>query len=278
MRTTIRDHPKRAHFQAHPGMRPMVLEIFVMYKVLRTRYIRYFNGLAMFFFLPFSGKSVQISLYFFRSESVVQRVQNMRRLLLVLFVASLTCGVSKAALYATWTFDGAETSSPILATATDGNQGGLATLTTYVPLNVYAFDVNNDLILASGQYFILHVTPTSGNHGFGVSYSVEGSGPGDTPLKWSYGTDGTTFGGGFTDYIGTGSLATWSDEFSNSGNPTDLYFKVEAIGSGSLTFDSISFGGAVPEPINVALAFFGVLAMGGTAGYRFLVSRKAKKA
>ena len=76
-----------------------------------------------------------------------------------------------------------------------------------------------------------------------------------------------------------GTFATWSFDYTSPssipGTETgDLVISLGGPNSGSqVNYDEISLS-YVPEPVNMALAMFGILAVGGTAGRRWLTSRK----
>ena len=99
---------------------------------------------------------------------------------------------------------------------------------------------------------------------------------------WSYSING----GAYTALPGVATAASGTVTVDLSGaasflnGATTINFMnvlVNAGGSGTISFDNIQIE-AVPEPINVALALFGVLAVGGTTAHRFMAARKAKKA
>jgi hypothetical protein len=75
-----------------------------------------------------------------------------------------------------------------------------------------------------------------------------------------------------------GTFATFSLTFDNAaGSAFDgqsLEILLGESGSGMAVFDNIALDASVPEPVNVALAMFGVVAVGGFAGRRYVASRK----
>jgi hypothetical protein len=72
---------------------------------------------------------------------------------------------------------------------------------------------------------------------------------------------------------GAGNMVQWSFTYTIPAN-VDIWIDLSATGiNGWVAFDNLVLT-AVPEPVNVALAFFGLIAIGGFAGRRLIASRK----
>jgi hypothetical protein len=82
---------------------------------------------------------------------------------------------------------------------------------------------------------------------------------------------------GSFDAAGTQTFANTLFGLDPNGTWT-LFFSDVVSGGGNVTLNSWSLDltAVVPEPVNLALALFGVLAVGGTAGYRFLAARRRR--
>ena len=74
---------------------------------------------------------------------------------------------------------------------------------------------------------------------------------------------------------GSGTMSTWTIDYtavdSTAGNALQLMLR--STGGTEVDFDNVTLA-IVPEPVNMALAMFGILAVGGIAGRRWLASRK----
>ena len=201
-------------------------------------------------------------------------------LTLVTIAALATSG--NAAVLALFGFDTYDGTSPV--SPESGTQSGTATLTTasgpggttfsaQVGNPTLALGVGNGLA-ANGSTFTILVNGT-GFTDFMVSYDVKKGGVDSFAWQWS--TDGSTFATIQFASPGTGSgFNSTTINFSGVtaiNNAPAVYLRNSMTGAtgqnGRTDFDNIQVS-AVPEPINVALALFGLAFVGLRFGRRVL--------
>jgi hypothetical protein len=131
-------------------------------------------------------------------------------------------------------------------------------------------DINGVGGLRTGDGMIRVETGATGASGAGANSYVEFA------ISWNYLNtySGTQLAPGQSWAVTAGGLYASTDHGTTAPNGDILGFGLN---------DTASSGGsgwaiAVPEPVNLALGFFGVMALGGTAGRRFLATRKTKNA
>jgi hypothetical protein len=138
----------------------------------------------------------------------------------------------------------------------------------------------------NGAVLQLHIITTGATFaGFSVTYDTASSSLTSLSGMWSYSVNGGTVstlgletitpnGIGQSDLLSGISLA--------NGNTLDLSFTLSGAAggnNGSFSFDNLALSASsitpVPEPVNVALGFFAVVALGVTVGRRVLKARAA---
>jgi len=100
---------------------------------------------------------------------------------------------------------------------------------------------------------------------------------------WELGAGSAARSGTFAN-LKTGISTGISLPVNNLAFNSDITIRFFALPSNNgkdtvLAFDNVTLAGTspVPEPVNVALGVFGVLALGGAVGRRFLANRRTKK-
>lgn len=122
-------------------------------------------------------------------------------------------------------------------------------------------------------------TGLSGLSSYVLTYAAESASASTTSrsITWAYSLNNTTWTTLQTDTVTTGSFKVYTDNFSGLtalNGATTIYFRGTfgaTTGTGAY-FDNIHIT-AVPEPVNCALAGFGLIFVGGSAG-RFYFARR----
>lgn len=214
----------------------------------------------------------------------------------VLCVALLGTAAANAAVVANWDFATAQTGplSSYAAASRDSHvtsallatSGGGAQLTTSAVGGFLRYSWNgNQSADLNGAFVQLDIAASGADFsGFTVSYATASTVLSGLNGTWAYSINGAaatplspetiTLNGANSDSLGSLALA--------SGQTLRLTFTLSgAIGgnSGSMSFDNFDVSAStitpVPEPVNVALGFFAVLAIGMTVGRRLLKARQA---
>ena len=176
-------------------------------------------------------------------------------------------------------------SSTSTANTTIGG-GGASQRTTGTTVNEFmSSSSNNGYSLQHNSTFSLTLKISgAGLSGFVLTYATEQNSGTTLSQAWSYSTDGTTYTPFSTVSVPSGTLgsswAAYTVDFS-SVSPLngaanvffqDTFSTKTAPGNSSVDFDNIAIN-TVPEPISYAMAAFGVMFVGGSAG-RFYLRRK----
>jgi len=179
----------------------------------------------------------------------------------------------KAAVIALWDFEDETTSTSYSA------DSGSGTLGTFTGTQSIGTDAGNEFLdFSTGGSFIIHVSGT-GFTDFQVTYQAQKNGMSPS-VTWGWSTTGSGF---VTTGVSPGSDtpgSSFSTFFvqsfpSDLNNVSDVYLQA-SFGS-AVDFDNISVSG-VPEPVNVALACFGVAFVGLTFGRRVYAMARSQRA
>jgi hypothetical protein len=198
----------------------------------------------------------------------------------VLFALAVACLLSvssaDAAMTSAWLFDGSSTASPnqlganlsggSISTAQNQNTGGTASL-----------------LVAQNQSFTITFNP-AGLSGFTLNYYIRnngGSGGNAADVQWTYSTPG---GSGNLSQLNNAPDTFGPQTVSFTGFPdvsgySTLSFTATVTGgqnNNGAYFDNLSLT-AVPEPINYAMAVFGLVFVCVGAG-RFYLGRRRSAA
>jgi hypothetical protein len=113
--------------------------------------------------------------------------------------------------------------------------------------------VGNRLDLTTGQPIITLLQGSS----FSTATTITATGTGSNPALAN----------------DAGNMVQWSFNYTIPSG-TEIWVELSTSGfNNDVVFDNLQIT-AVPEPVNVALALFGIIAVGGIAGRRWLASRK----
>jgi hypothetical protein len=220
----------------------------------------------------------------------------MKKILLTIVTLTTLVASTQAALIAHWGFDTFTWNPAGGSSRTISPEDGIQTSATFtidpvalIPDNkiasVTGTTVNDPRGTPAASFAIEFQGQTGNNNGatihlsgiqrsfFFVTYAGKASAGGTSQNTWSWSTDGTTFSTVGVTQPGVIGLtySTFTVDFSavsalNTGTATDIYLRAVGAGGGNNTdYDNIQVLAQIPEPINVALALFGL----GFVGLKF---------
>ena len=201
----------------------------------------------------------------------------MKMLKIAITIICFYVTTSQAALVALWSFDSSNTSP-----ATGGSQSGSATFSTTGVSSLTTGTLLNDprtspsatqaiAYNTAGGNFTLHISGV-GLSGFIVSYAALKNGnSGDQ--AWFYSTDNSTYTPLATNPKAGPSYTVLTVDFSTItalNGATDVYFRNTF--TSDITYDNIQIS-AVPEPITLSLAVFGLCGIAWRLGRGFFETK-----